>query len=197
MQKFAFGFYGKIPSVGDFVHRGLSGASISLIDAWLQAGMDSMDLNSSPHYERYMVSPICCFILPKNVWSHNAVAGFIMPSIDRVGRLFPLVVMLEMSQEEDIDHAILASALAHASADALHALHQRLSPGELYDRLVCSRELTIKAGNSAVFDAGIGDSCSIGGTRSLWWRLSGSEMTEPTVFENSAAEKIFPYLFSG
>src|SRR5436190_512470 len=59
------GFFGKVMTHGDFVSR------------WL---------------DTYLTSPIWRFVLAPGVCDNRAWAGVLMPSVDRVGRHFPLTI---------------------------------------------------------------------------------------------------------
>ncbi|MFK3798482.1 type VI secretion system-associated protein TagF [Pseudomonas sp. NPDC088444] len=87
------GFYGKLPSRGDFVSRGLPQSFIQPWDAWLAAGLHvSQQQLGEDWLDAYLVSPLWRFALAAGVCGPDAVVGVLMPSIDRVGRYFPLTV---------------------------------------------------------------------------------------------------------
>lgn len=87
------GFFGKVTSHGDFVSRRLPPAPLAVWDAWLQASMQgSRETLGGRWLETYLTSPIWRFALAPGVCDNNAWAGVLMPSVDRVGRHFPLTV---------------------------------------------------------------------------------------------------------
>jgi type VI secretion system protein ImpM len=87
------GFYGKLASRGDFVSRGLGQDFIKRWDSWLAAGLLLSQQQLGPNWlDAYLVSPLWRFALAPGVCGQQAVAGVLMPSIDRVGRYFPLTV---------------------------------------------------------------------------------------------------------
>lgn len=87
------GFFGKVSSHGDFVARRLAPAAQGVWDAWLQAGLlASRDQLGARWLETYLGSPIWRFALAPGVLDDNAWAGVLMPSVDRVGRHFPLTI---------------------------------------------------------------------------------------------------------
>jgi type VI secretion system protein ImpM len=85
------GFTGKVPARGDFVHGGLprdftdpwhdwqslviAGSRALMGEAWLGA---------------FLEAPVWRFILPAGMCGPRAAVGLIMPSVDKVGRYFPL-----------------------------------------------------------------------------------------------------------
>ncbi|RCL24146.1 type VI secretion system-associated protein TagF [Pseudomonas sp. AFG_SD02_1510_Pfu_092] len=87
------GFYGKLACRGDFVSRGLPQSFIQPWDQWLAAGIQaSQQALGEGWLQAYLVSPLWRFALAPGVCGPDAVVGVLMPSIDRVGRYFPLSV---------------------------------------------------------------------------------------------------------
>lgn len=87
------GFYGKLASRGDFVTRDLAPGFTRPWDAWLSAGMQACQQQLGEDWlGAYLVSPLWRFALAAGVCGPNAAVGVLMPSIDRVGRYFPLTV---------------------------------------------------------------------------------------------------------
>ncbi|KAF0862144.1 type VI secretion system-associated protein TagF [Pseudomonas sp. LD120] len=104
----AFGLYGKLASRGDFVSRGLPQSFISPWDGWLAAGLlASQNALGEQWLNAYLVSPLWRFALAPGVCGPDAAVGVVMPSIDRVGRYFPLTVAALL--EPDADLASLVS----------------------------------------------------------------------------------------
>ncbi|HKS14251.1 MAG TPA: type VI secretion system-associated protein TagF [Pseudomonas sp.] len=87
------GFYGKLACRGDFVSRGLPQDFIQRWDQWLTAGLHASQRQLGEQWlQAYLVSPLWRFALAPGVCGASAVVGVVMPSIDRVGRYFPLTV---------------------------------------------------------------------------------------------------------
>jgi type VI secretion system protein ImpM len=93
VEKSAPGFFGKLRSHGDFVGRRLPPAMRDPFDAWLQAALlrSRHDLGSA-WTPVWLSSPLWRFVLAPGVCGDGAWAGVMMPSLDRVGRCFPLVL---------------------------------------------------------------------------------------------------------
>lgn len=78
--------YGKIPAHGDFISRGLQREQISEIDNWLTAWFERAKTDWGQSFEdNYRASQPWIF-------SGEHIAAILMPSFDRVERLFPLFV---------------------------------------------------------------------------------------------------------
>jgi type VI secretion system protein ImpM len=97
------GFYGKLPIIGDFVSRRLPNEFITPWDSWLQAALAaSREELGKTWLNSYLTSPIWRFLLSAGVCGDKAVAGIVMPSVDRVGRYFPLTVAVVFEQSPDL-----------------------------------------------------------------------------------------------
>ena len=94
----AAGFHGKVPRKGDFVTHRLSTAFVDPFDHWLQASLDASRRSLGPRWlDTYLVAPVWHFVLSDGVCGNDAVIGLWMPSVDRVGRYYPLVVAAPMA----------------------------------------------------------------------------------------------------
>lgn len=92
----AFGFYGKIPALGDFLRGGdISRAFVSAWDGFLQSGLLESRNNLGDSWpEAYQTAPIWRFGLGASVIEGGPYTGVMMPSQDAVGRLFPLTIVI-------------------------------------------------------------------------------------------------------
>jgi type VI secretion system protein ImpM len=87
------GFFGKVPSRGDFVRRDLPAGFIAAWDDWLQAGIaGSREILGEAWLDMYLTSPVWRFALAADLVGDAAAAGVLMPSVDSVGRYFPLTL---------------------------------------------------------------------------------------------------------
>ncbi|MDQ0134388.1 type VI secretion system protein ImpM [Neorhizobium galegae] len=91
------GFFGKLPTHGDFVSSGLGRKLQGALDAWLQASLQAIQAEFGNQWERRFRSmPSWRFIVERDLWGPATLAGVIVPSLDRVGRNFPLVVAAQL-----------------------------------------------------------------------------------------------------
>ena len=97
------GFFGKVTSHGDFVGRRLAASFTQGWDAWLQTGMQhSKQALAERWAATYLSSPIWRFALARGVCGENAWVGLMMPSVDRVGRHFPLTLAACIDGQESL-----------------------------------------------------------------------------------------------
>jgi type VI secretion system protein ImpM len=106
------GFYGKMPDQGDFVSRRLSYVFVQHWDEWLQRCLAHSRAALGDAWDRlYRDAPVWRFLLAPGTCGAPAWAGLVQPSVDRVGRYFPLTVAAELpSDVEVLDTLIRASA---------------------------------------------------------------------------------------
>ncbi|HEX7639444.1 MAG TPA: type VI secretion system-associated protein TagF, partial [Burkholderiaceae bacterium] len=89
----AFGFYGKLPGEGDFVSRRLPWEFTSAWDDWMQQGLvASRHALGGRWLELYLSAPVWRFQIAAGVCGPLAWRGLFFPSVDRVGRYFPLTL---------------------------------------------------------------------------------------------------------
>jgi len=92
-ESYETGWYGKLPSSGDFVTRRLPPSFIEPWDAWLNAMMSGSRERLGPAWRDAFVSaPAWRFVLAPGVLGPQGWAGLIVPSVDAVGRYFPLTI---------------------------------------------------------------------------------------------------------
>lgn len=133
------GFFGKLPERGDFLCRRLPGEFVRAWDTWLQSGLlDFRERCGEPWLEAYLVGPIWRFLIPSGIAGTATWAGILMPSVDRVGRYFPLTIA-GAAPEHGNPLAVLAHTetwLECLQTLALDALDGRLTVEQLDSALV-------------------------------------------------------------
>lgn len=99
----AAGWHGKLPSVSDFASRRMDARLVDLWDQWISAGLAKMRSDDEAHWvDAYLASPTWRFVsgpgffpAPFHIF---AWAGVLMPSVDRVGRYYPLTLTAPLSE---------------------------------------------------------------------------------------------------
>lgn len=93
----AAGWYGKLPSLGDFASRRLPRTFLDPWDAWLQRSIARGRAALGARWPgAFLDAPAWRFALLPQLCGPSAWAGVIAPSIDRVGRCFPLTVAVPL-----------------------------------------------------------------------------------------------------
>jgi type VI secretion system protein ImpM len=174
------GWYGKLPNLGDFASRRLPGPFIDGWDDWLQRGLAAA--RDEPAWlERYLVAPILRFWLGPGLLGDGAWAGLVMPSVDRVGRHFPLTLARPAG-------ALADTLAARAWFDRLDSAARKvLDVSFTVDDF--ERELAAIEADDMVAD---GSQCT-GAPQSVWWRDDAQVQT----FDGLPPAHEFSRLFAG
>ncbi len=87
------GVFGKLPQQPDYVSQHLPAWFTTPWHAWLQSALAvSREQLADDWTDYYMTSPVWRFALTPGVCGEQAVMGLIIPSVDEVGRCYPLTV---------------------------------------------------------------------------------------------------------
>ena len=87
------GYFGKVSTLGDFVSRGLPDGLVTAWDAWLQQCIHASQQQLGDQWlNHYLTSPVWRFAISPGILSPEGLGGVMMPSVDRVGRYFPLMI---------------------------------------------------------------------------------------------------------
>jgi type VI secretion system protein ImpM len=121
------GWYGKVPMLGDFASRRLPPALVPVLDSWLAACQHQARTSLGADFAaRHRDAPEWRFSWSPGVVDARWWFGLLVPSVDAVGRPFPLVVArpsgrLPASEAEHDAAARWYDAIARATALALSA----------------------------------------------------------------------------
>jgi type VI secretion system protein ImpM len=135
------GFLGKLPARGDFVARGLPRGFAEAWDAWLAEAMTgSRQILGEAWLPAWMEAPIWRFALPAGHCGEAAAAGVMLPSVDRAGRHWPLMLgavfpgLAAAPLPDDawlaaLEQAGLEAVMADAGPDEVAARMAQAPPG--------------------------------------------------------------------
>lgn len=124
------GWYGKLPTLGDFASRRLEPEFIEPWDHWLAEGIAALRRAQPDAWlDAYLQSPTWRFLLMPGAipgaMGERALAGVLMPSVDRVGRYFPFTAVQALpalpQRPEQVD--ALLNALHELDDLAVDAMH--------------------------------------------------------------------------
>jgi type VI secretion system protein ImpM len=94
------GLFGKLPAKGDFLTRDLPPVVLQAWEGWLQTVMSTSRDRLGPAWaERWRTAPVWRFWIGPDVFG-TACAGAMLMSVDKVGRQFPLVLILPESGDD-------------------------------------------------------------------------------------------------
>ncbi len=127
------GFFGKLPARGDFVSRRLRRDFLDPWDRWLQTAMaTSREQLRENWLSRYLTSPLWRFALSPGVCGEQAYTGVLMPSVDRVGRYYPMAIALALETAPDPLGLIQTNWFEETERVALSGLDEDI-PLEAFD----------------------------------------------------------------
>ena len=87
------GYYGKIPSKGDFIMNAVSMDFTDPWDSWLRGVLaHSKSVLGDNWMELYLTAPVYHYALSSGVCGNPSWLGVMMPSVDSVGRYFPMTI---------------------------------------------------------------------------------------------------------
>ncbi|WP_242445494.1 type VI secretion system-associated protein TagF [Chromatium okenii] len=164
------GFYGKLPELGDFVQRRLPSTFIQPWDQWLRESLASSRAQLGEQWlDVYLVSPLWRFVLTPGVVGQLAWAGVLMPSVDRVGRYFPLTIASQLDSAIDCFDCFCSAEdwFTRAEAVALMGLQEGCD--------LATFDAQVLALGSAQWSVGSGQSGQFGSR----WRSSSAEFCYP------------------
>jgi type VI secretion system protein ImpM len=96
------GYYGKLPARADFVNRRLARRTVQRWDNWLQQCLArSQSALGAAWEDCYLTAPAWRFALPARICGDSALIGVLVPSVDAVGRCFPLLLAQELPETTD------------------------------------------------------------------------------------------------
>lgn len=170
-----FGWYGKLPSRGDFVGRGMPRSWQRCWDEWLQRALADAanQLGAVVLRERLTsMTPWSCVVLPQQ--RHQpAWCGVVVASSDRVGRVFPLL-LAEACDAGQLDRQPLAALQARASALARWLADARTLPPKDFEAGAASLVAAdwMEAGNGGTTVNDRFESVRTGrpSASTFWWR---------------------------
>ncbi len=161
------GFFGKLPARGDFVGTGLPRDFVDPWDAWWRQGIARTREAATDWVAAWLEAPVWRFRLPPGCCGAAPVVGLWMPSVDRVGRYFPLTIAAVGAAT--VDDGFLDAA----EAAGLAALADDMAPDALSGR---------------VGDAYEDDMPDAAPSEAVWWTQGGPRVAACTRRTSGLAE---------
>jgi type VI secretion system ImpM family protein len=146
------GWFGKLPSYGDYVHASLPEAFRDHWSRWLGRRIFSSRLSLGDKWPRcFLQAPACRFLLSFRVSDTVKWTGIILPSYDSAGRHYPFCCVLPVDGRQEVSlpseswygsvESLISEGIAgNLSQEALGAkllalpiTWERLAPGSLAD----------------------------------------------------------------
>jgi type VI secretion system protein ImpM len=194
------GLFGKLGAKRDFVALATPRGFLERWEPWMQASLSaSRDQLGDRWQQAYLTAPIWRFWLGASICG-TPVAGAIMPSLDGVGRYYPLTVHAvsevnapiappEMSPQDgwfgQVEEFLLSTLDRTATFDAISAALDRLEPPTSGNDVADSPEIVSLAGGmtgisprdgiGAAFAALRAATPDVYAAASFWWTTGGDD----------------------
>ncbi|WP_413480928.1 type VI secretion system-associated protein TagF [Serratia proteamaculans] len=97
----SIGWYGKIPSAGDFLQRRLPDLVVNNWAHWFHNGLVNLQRNPpGPNGHPFSNAPVWNFVIPATLGSQYVQMGCLLPARDRVGRHYPICALRLFCQQD-------------------------------------------------------------------------------------------------
>lgn len=158
-----FGFFGKLPTRGDFIQQVLPQDFANSWHEWLQQSMATARESLREDFLRYYLNcPAWKFIISPGICGVQAVAGLTIPSVDKVGRYFNFTLATMLPMEADPCGYVIGNKTGMAALEnlALDLLENDFSIEEVELKVrELSLQFTMAANAKHEIDAGTGHIC--------------------------------------
>lgn len=202
------GLYGKLPAYGDFILRNLDSAFVNVWDEWLQHYISGSKEQIGENWlDIYLTSPIWRFAFSSGVIDEQVWAGLMMPSVDKVGRYFPISIIRSFSPGvspvalitqqkawyQQLETLCLSALDGELDADELSAKIMQLEviPADSYHptlhlgekgSMVIGLQSEDDDADSLVLPYLLNASLAITMSSFSLWQTDGSELISPAIF---------------
>jgi type VI secretion system protein ImpM len=196
------GLFGKLPAKRDFIAIGAPRDFLRVWEPWVQGGVSASRQALGDNWQRaYLTAPIWRFWLGADL-AGTTIAGAFMPSMDGIGRYFPLTLFASADDGADIappefdaqdgwyepvEDFLLATLDRDATYEAIAAGLERLPPPANSagaprppDTAALDRGLVVKAEGNPSFPTIFGsmrvaDPVNAYAGSSFWWTVGGQD----------------------
>ncbi len=160
------GFFGKLPSRGDFVRMGLSRPTADAWDRWFNSVLVHAEPALRDGTASWQAMAGWRFACGPGVCGPFALTGVWLPSTDRVGRIFPLLIAAQGAAAAD-------DFLDAAETIGAEAIRDAAAPELLLRQLDAAPRPGAATGAE--------------GTNARWWRKGGAASLEEEALPDAGA----------
>lgn len=149
------GWYGKLPSTGDFLQRRLPEAMVNSWSNWFQLGLSHWHHHSERNAELFSRAPVWNFALPATLGVQRVQIGCLLASRDRVGRVWPLLAVqsVPVSLWHPAQLAVSGDWFSHLGQTLHRAVSTNVTPDALSQALLSLPPLSLPdTGRSDIMD---------------------------------------------
>lgn len=137
----AIGWYGKLPSAGDFLQRRFPDAVARQWTHWFQVGLLNWQKNEEQRpgeTQRFAKAPVWNFVVPPMLGSQLVQMGCLLPARDSVGRQYPVCALFSFTPTEWSNARLVLAGEwdQQLGRTLLHAVNNGYSADKLDDALL-------------------------------------------------------------
>jgi len=215
------GLYGKLPAKRDFIALSTPREFLSLWETWIQGAVSDSTLRLGSEWRAaFLRAPIWRFWLGSDLCGETVIGAF-MPSLDGIGRYFPLTLFTRAGEDEAIpppelepqiewfaavERFLLSTLDEGAAFEAISAtlatLRQPIGRNPAVDRIGATflSEGTVmmsadKISFSEVFtSARLADHAAAYASSTYWWTAGGEDYAPIALAKRRMPE---PHVFAG
>ncbi len=137
----AIGWYGKLPSAGDFLQRRFPDALIRQWTHWFQVGLlnwQKKEEQRAGAMRQFSHAPVWNFVVPPMLGSQLVQMGCLLPARDSVGRQYPVCALCTFPPAEWQSQrlAMAGEWYQQLGRTLLHAVHNSYSSDQLDQALL-------------------------------------------------------------
>jgi type VI secretion system ImpM family protein len=97
------GYFGKLPAFNDFVKFNAGGEELLVLDKWLQDGLVSAKIKLKSEWVNYYKNSEQFFFFYPFTGTNRALAGILIPGLDKSGREFPFLIFFYLNKDQLIN----------------------------------------------------------------------------------------------
>lgn len=186
----SIGWYGKIPSHGDFLNIRLPRNFVTSWSTWINEAIVSSRADLGDRWlDLYFLLRPWRYFLPRNLIDENLWLGILAHSLDSVGRCYPVTLVSSVSAEEAmvIDHFAWFQRLETFTSKIVddrldqnsienEITHLNATETKNWETKICTVELPdaarLHSVSREVIDSMLLEIASNASTNSLWWTPS-------------------------
>lgn len=214
------GLFGKMPSKRDFVSLNAPRSFLGPFETWLQSGIAlSKETFGGDWHNIFLQAPIWRFWIGSAVCDVN-VCGVLMPSVDGIGRYFPLSVFAvadndkafaqasddRMSDWYEQAESLVLETLEESFVDTPEALVAKMTAPPASRKGQANLDIQAVSGGVSVIAHGENaiaaafeqmqqvDIASVNAQRSLWWTIGGADSPQRVMVFQGMPD---PTMFAG
>ncbi len=212
MSVFKIGIYGKLPAHPDFISSEVEASVTSELYEWAQRVIhDSQNDLGDDWLSAYLVSPLWRFLLSSSPQRKTGLVGVMTPSVDAVGRYFPLFLFIEIELKRVRSAWLfqeISPLLKLLEETAILSLQKRLDIKQLKEH-IAEKSIGFEPGEVTTEPASLLNFQSLVNPlselqlekleHSLWWSfMEIGDISEPCcVLNNLPSEREYGFLLTG